>query len=442
MKSRTDSDHSPTIALLSIGNELLDGRVVNTNASQLAGKLHALGIDIAETRAVPDTLEAIVEALHELAIHKHVIVTGGLGPTSDDITAQAASIAFGDPCRFHPKAEQAIRTILKKLKFPFTQTQRRQAYLPSGAKIFPNEWGIAPGFSLQVMKANFHFLPGVPRECLPMFDKYVLPKVKRMSTRQKLMTTLLWRTFGKREADLFDSIRPVLTSYEKKFGKNFVFSSQVPFPCVDVKIEFWSGRDKKSASRAEIAKFERALCQKLDRFTYARKPISLAEAVLDLLRKHKLTLGTAESCTGGMLGEMLTAIPGASDVYFGGVIVYNNQVKEALLGVKAATLRRYGAVSKDTAIEMARGARDALHTDYALSLTGISGPGGGSAQKPVGTIYVGLSDAASSNFQHRVIFQGRGDRLQNRLFASYLALDMLRGSVIQKFEGKKRNGTR
>ena len=426
-----------SIALLTIGNELLDGRTINTNAAYFGESIQALGLEVIEARTVPDTLEAIGEALHELAVHTHIIVTGGLGPTSDDLTAVAAGIAFSDPCRYHAEAERDIRATLKRIGFPYTKTQKRQAFLPAHAKIIANRWGIAPGFQMRVFKATFYFLPGVPRECRPMFDAAIAPKLRRIRGAKKLLHRSLWRCFGEREADLYARIRPLVMKAQKLYGANFDFSSQIPFPSVDIRIEFWRGKGTRTASKKEIEEFSTELTKKLAPITYTRARESLAAVVIRLLRQQKASLATAESCTGGLVGEMLTDVAGASEAYRGGVVSYANSAKEKLLGVRPSTLRRHGAVSHETAQEMAKGVRHALGADYVISLTGVSGPGGGSAQKPVGTLFVGISDCSRTESVHRLILRSQGDRLQNRLFASFLALDMLRKLILENQEKTK-----
>lgn len=433
------------IAILNIGNEVLDGRTVNTNATFFAEAIHRNGFNVTEIRVVPDEFPAIARALKDLLSYDFVIATGGLGPTDDDLTAKAVAKAFHQPTVLAKAGVAAIRAQLKTLNLPYTEIQERQAILPKKARVLKNTWGIAPGFEVKQGKTRFFFMPGVPRECRPMFEHFVLPVIKKTKTKQKLLRTELWRCFGRREADLFSDIADLVEPFTKKFGLNFDFSSQIPFPVCDIRVEFWQNRDPKNLaipSKREMDDFTAAISERLGSFVYARDRRSLVQVVIEALRAQGATLAVSESCTGGMLGQMITDISGCSDVFLGGAINYANSAKEILAGVPNAILRQHGAVSAETAEALSSGIRERLRADFALSLTGVSGPGGGTAAKPVGTIFVGLSSPYSTKTVHLLIKNGRGDRLQNRSYASHLALDMLRQTLIENSKGKKNGNER
>lgn len=427
-------------AILSIGNELLDGRTVNTNAAFFAESLRELGIEVSEVRVVGDFPADIGCALADLEKYRIVIVTGGLGPTVDDLTAAAVAKAWGEPLVSHPRAVAAVRDQLKKLRSPYTAAQARQANLPKSARVLRNTWGIAPGFMMKRGHTKFFFLPGVPRECRPMFAAFIRPVVEKLQPRPQLLESQLWRCFGRREADIFSLLKPLVARYSARFGLNFDFSSQLPYPLVDIRVDFWRARDsrKPAASARERKLFAEQVSKKVCDFCFARERISLAYSLQKILQEQQWTVATAESCTGGMVAAMLTDSPGSSQVFWGGVTSYANSAKEELLGVSPGLLRRYGAVSKEVAIAMAEGIRQRSGARFGLSLTGVSGPGGGSPEKPVGTIYVGISSALGSESGHLVIKASQGDRLQNRTYASHLALDMLRKKIIREAKALKR----
>ena len=417
------------LAILNIGGELLDGRTVNSNAQYFAQRLHEMGITVSEVLMVEDTIESITEALHYLNSYQSVLVTGGLGPTSDDCTSAAAAHAFQIPRKFLPAAERIVRRQLGNGKQKYTALQKSQALLPQGSQVLDNHWGIAPGFSYLFQRTRYYFLPGVPRECRPMFDANVLPLLTRKLKDRRMLSQHLWRCFGKKEAELYRIIASIIEPLQKKYASNFYFSCLIPYPSVDIRIAFWQEKGKPTPSVSLQKRVVAQIDQKLGDVVYTKEPITLAEVVLRKLVAIGKTVATAESCTGGLVGKLLTDAPGSSKVYRGGTVCYANAAKETLLGVRPSTLRRYGAVSKETALEMAQGIQDSLQSDYAISISGVAGPDGGSAQKPVGTIFIGFAAPDGLTFKHHVIVKRPSDRAQIRAYASHLALDMLRRTV-------------
>ncbi len=415
------------IAILNIGDELLDGRTTNSNASFFAAVLKGAGLTVQEVRMVEDNADAIVAALEDLSIYDEVIVSGGLGPTADDITAMAAAKFSKQPQVYLPAAEKMIRRQLAPEKQKYSLTQRRQAFLPKKAKIIDNRWGIAPGFWLCARKTNYSFLPGVPRECRPMLEKVLLPRILASDkSPQRIKEALIWQCFGAKEADLYSLIASDVEQAQKKFGDNFSFSCLIPFPIIQIRVEFWQGRGKRSATKEERKRFVAALNRTLKQFIFTRKNESLAQNVLSCSSEISVTISTAESCTGGMIGAALTDISGSSDTYLGGVVSYSNETKQRILGVQAATLRRHGAVSEAVVCEMAEGVRDKQQSDFAVAISGIAGPGGGSKEKPVGTLWCAVAGPKRTITRHVLCKQGKGTREQNRRYAVVLALNLLR----------------
>lgn len=414
-----------TVFLLGVGDELLDGRVNNTNANFFATHLTQNGLKVVEVRAVADSIAIIGKALHEAArLADTVIVTGGLGPTSDDLTAEAAAKAFGKKYVESAEARKQIKAMLQLRGTNPTPARLGMARVPAGAKIMRNDHGVAPAFHCRHDNCDYFFLQGVPRECRPIFLEQILPRLKKQARGQGRRHYNIWRTFGRKEADIHLALKPLIQRFEKKYPDAVRFGFQIPWPCVDVRFEVWQA--KKMPTAREISDICRSISEALQEWTFSRKDESMAEAVMQRLRLHKKTLATAESCTGGLVGKMLTDIPGSSENYLGGAVTYANSAKQVFAAVSHGSIRRHGAVSRQVAAEMALGIRDALSADLAVSLTGISGPSGGTKDKPVGTIYIGLADHEKVTCQHKVNLSAQGARHQNREYAAHLALDMIR----------------
>jgi nicotinamide-nucleotide amidase len=412
------------IFLLSVGDELLDGRTLNTNASWLGEQLRLAGISVGEIRCVSDRVEDISAALKVASRASTVIVTGGLGPTNDDRTLAGAAKAFHRKLTETKESLRHVQARYEARGLPLTETRRRLALLPKGAAVIGNPTGTAPGAKLKINKTNFYFLPGPPNECRPMFEESVLPALK---PEKKLLRRRIWRTFGRGESDVYQRIAPEIAAMEKKYPSSFVFGVHISFPYIDLTLEVWESRKKPGP--AEIKKLEKLIDKKVGSLCFSHERISLPEAVAAILLERKLTLSTAESCTGGLLGKLLTDLPGSSAYYWGGVVSYANSAKEPLLGVKRSTLERHGAVSAETVSEMAEAVRRQLQTDFSLAISGIAGPGGGTPEKPVGTIHVALSSKAGTKTMHQVILYGKASRDQNRIIAANLALDLLRNAL-------------
>lgn len=413
------------IAILNIGGELLDGRTVNSNASHFANLLKANGMTVAEVRMIPDSEAAILGAMNDLSAYEEVIVSGGLGPTADDITAKIAAKFCGQKQAFLPAAETMIRRQLGLEQQKYTKTQRRQAYLPEKAKVIDNRWGIAPGFSVSSKTTTYSFLPGVPRECRPMLEYVVLPRLRKKLKKVVLLDSFVWRCFGAKEAEIYAKIAGTIEEAERELGENFSFSCLIPYPEIHIRIEFWQGKSKHVPNRKEREAISKTIDKKLGKLVFSREAKSLSQLVLEKLMDRRHTLSTAESCTGGMIGALLTETPGASNVYLGGVNSYSNASKQSLLNVRHSTLLKHGAVSEAVAAEMAQGAKDRLFSDYAISVTGIAGPDGGTREKPVGTVCFGIAGPRGTNTHKVWIKKGAGTREQNRKYAVTYALYQL-----------------
>ncbi|MGE3262589.1 MAG: CinA family nicotinamide mononucleotide deamidase-related protein [Bacteriovoracia bacterium] len=418
------------VLLLSIGDELLDGRTQNTNASWIGEQFRLNGIKVTEVRCVSDDLSEIVEALHTGKKFSVVIATGGLGPTNDDRTLLGAAKAFKKALVKTKASLEHVRSRYAARNVELTETRQRLALVPKGAKILQNPTGTAPGVHLKIEKTDFFFLPGPPHECRPMFEADILPKAKKKLSANKLVRREFWRTFGRGEGDIYASVKPIVETLEQKYPEAIRFGVHISFPYIDLTLEHWKAPGKKNPAPAELDAAVKAVLRALGMLCFTRERETLPEVLVKMLQYLKCTVATAESCTGGLAGKLLTDIPGTSSVYLGGVIAYANEVKVSLLGVRPEILETVGAVSEPCAFQMAEGARLRFGSTFALALTGISGPGGATPTKPVGTLYVALSDAEGSQTMHHVILSSKGNREQNRIIAAHLAFDALRRRIL------------
>jgi nicotinamide-nucleotide amidase len=418
------------VFLLAIGDEILDGRTQNTHATWFAEQLRLAGIPVAESRAVSDRLPAIASTLRDAARFPLVIVTGGLGPTNDDRTLEGAAKAFGLPLLESKAALRHLQKAYSARSLELTPTRRKMALAPKGARVLNNDNGTAPGLHLVHKGCDFFFLPGPPNECRPVFLKDVLPAAARRVRSRRLLQRDFWRTFGRGESAVYQQIQPLVETLEKRYPETLNVGVHIVFPYIDITIEAWKVPGRKSPPRTELERAADQISRALGSLCFSRSRESLAETVAALLRERKLTVATAESCTGGLLGKLLTDIPGSSTYYLGGVITYANSAKGLLAGVNKKSLSRHGAVSDLVVSEMAEGVRQRLGANYALALSGVAGPGGGSAEKPVGTIYVALSSGERTRTVRQVILGGKGSRDQNRIIAAHLALDALRSEIL------------
>lgn len=416
------------VFLLSIGDELLDGRTMNTNASYFGEQLRLSGIPVQEVRCISDNIEQIASCLRESKKFPLVITTGGLGPTNDDRTLEGASRAFRLPLVETKASLDHVTKRYQARNLPLTPSRLRMAKIPKGSLVLENVNGTAPAVALKVGKSQFYFLPGPPNECRPIFAG-ILKRAEKLVPGKKLYRREFWRTFGKGESDIYHSISPMVEELERKYPETFTFGVHISFPCIDLTMEAWKVKGRKLPTEAELKKLSAYIDEKIGNLCFTRQREDLSAVVSRILKEKQLTLSTAESCTGGLIGKMLTDISGSSSFYWGGVVAYDNCVKKLLLGVEAATLASDGAVSEATVRQMAEGIRSRLKTNYSLAVSGVAGPDGGSADKPVGTIHVALSSAKGSKTLHRVILNGSGSRDQNRIIAAHLALDLLRDAL-------------
>jgi competence/damage-inducible protein CinA-like protein len=403
-------------AVLSIGTELTRGELVNSNAAWLASELTAVGFEVAEHTVVDDVVERIVDSLRRLAARARVVVsTGGLGPTSDDLTAKAVACALGVGMVRDEASLEAIRRRFEKAGRTMSPSNEKQADFPEGADILPNAMGTAPGFGVHIGDCALYFLPGVPREMEAMFEQQVVPRIRALAPDDSYQSRL--RTFGQPESIVGEKLAGVELAFP-----GVTLGYRAHFPEIEVKVLARAGSRATAKSLCEEATGE--VRSRLGQTIYGEGDDTFAGVVGRALRTRGFTLAIAESCTGGLLGHLLTREPGASDFLLLDAVTYANSSKARVLGVDEETIRWHGAVSPEVAEAMARGAKRVAGSDIALSLTGIAGPSGGSDSKPVGTVYIAIARPDGGiDVQHR-LFAGGRERIQ--ILAAYGALQAVR----------------
>ncbi len=373
------------VEILCIGTELLLGNIVNGNARWLAEQLAALGLPHFRQTVVGDNRDRLIAEVQTISRRSRVLITtGGLGPTPDDLTTEAIAAAFSTPLEERPEVWDDITAKARSRgRTPGAET-RRQALLPRGADVLPNITGTAPGMIWSPIEGfTVLTLPGVPSEMRSMWQATAVPWFQRSGLSKGVFNSRLLRFWGIGEStlaeqlhDLLDQSNPTVAPYA---GRG------------EVKLRVTAHATAEAESLRLLDATEAELRQRTGELCFGCDDQSLASVVLEQLRKQQQTLSVAESCTGGGLGAELTAIPGSSDVLLGGVIAYSNALKQRLLGVSAELLEQFGAVSDPVAQAMAEGARRVTGSDWSMAVTGIAGPGGGSAEKPVGLVYIAVA---------------------------------------------------
>ncbi len=407
------------LEVLTIGTELLLGYTVDTNAAELGRALAAAGADITRRTTVADRPEAIragvAEALDRTGF---VITTGGLGPTRDDMTKTVVAELFGKPLALDEGLLASIRARFDRMGRPMPAINRMQAEVPEGAVILPNPRGTAPGLWVEDVRGRVAvLLPGVPREMRGLLVDEVLPRiVARQGSGRRVVRSRTVRTTGVSESALAERVGPIETEIVP-----LTLAYLPSVEGVDLRVTAW-GLEPKDAEARLAAVVER-LKAAVGEHGYGEDDADLAAVLLEALRTGRHRLGVAESCTGGMIGERITNIPGASDTFIGGVVAYADVIKTAALKVPLETLEAYGAVSEATVRAMAEGAQRLFSADCAIAVTGIAGPGGGTPEKPVGTVWLAARVHTTTRALRRVL---PGDRDDVRRRATQAGLDLLR----------------
>jgi nicotinamide-nucleotide amidase len=419
---------SRQVELITIGDELLLGFTIDTNAAHISRELATNGIEIVRRTTVGDEAEKIAQAVRDaLDRTGAVITTGGLGPTTDDLTKPAIARIFGRAM----KLDEAVLARLEerwRMRFPnsvFPATNRTQAEIPEGARILVNRRGTAPGIWLEDEKGRWvAMMPGVPREMRGMLAEELLPRIlARMKGVETVILSRTLRTTGIAESAIAELLGPNFLGEPATELGSLPLAYLPGVAGVDLRVTA-RGMPRERAQKL-VKQAILKLRSRVEAYAYGEDDTDLAAVVLDRCRALKLKLAVAESCTGGLLGERLTNIPGSSDVFLGGVIAYHNDVKKGLLGVSAEVMKRHGAVSEEVALQMAAGVRERTGADVGVSVTGIAGPGGGTPEKPVGLIWIAIHSLDAKARRFHVV----GDRTEIRQRAAQAALEMVRRAL-------------
>jgi nicotinamide-nucleotide amidase len=408
--------------LLSVGDEVISGEIADTNAAWLSQRLSELGVDVVRHAAVGD-VESDVEAAVRLAASRaHVVlVTGGLGPTEDDLTRHGLAAAAGVALELDEASLQSIEQRFYRFGRPMPPQNRIQAMIPAGASVLPNSEGTAPGFIVRVDGVPVAALPGVPHEMKAMFESHLAAFITALPVERHAIRVERIRCFGIPESLVNQTLKPWLAR-----NANPLVGMTVSDGIITVKFR---GTGHSEAEAAEAIRPVREEAEKLlASFVFGRGHATLEGAVADLLERHRKTLAVAESCTGGLVGHLLTNVAGISRFLLEDLVTYSNPSKVELLGVPEGMLAQYGAVSEEVAKAMAEGVRQRAKADIGLSTTGIAGPAGGTPEKPVGLVYVGLATEAGTRAE-RLQALGTREIIKDR--AARNALNVLRLHLAQ-----------
>jgi nicotinamide-nucleotide amidase len=404
--------------VISTGTELTLGQTVDTNSAWIAQRLAALGVRTERHVTVADELRAICDVLREATRHADLVVlSGGLGPTDDDLTRQAFADVSGRPLTLHAASLEQVRAFFSERGREMPEPNRVQALLPESAEAIRNQTGTAPGIAMQIGGALCIALPGVPSELMQMFESDVAPRVAADAGGRVLLSRKLNCT-GRGESEIGALIRDLMQR-----GRNPEVGTTAASGIIGVRLN--AEADSSEQAQRLLDETEADVRRRLGDLIFGHDDETLAEAVGRLLRQARRTVSTAESCTGGLIGKLLTDIAGSSDYFVGSAVTYSNQAKQRLLNVPADVIAGHGAVSAETASAMAAGARAVLASDYAISATGIAGPSGGSAAKPVGLVFIGLATPKTVR-AHELQLGATSGRVMVRLRAAQAALNLLR----------------
>lgn len=421
--------HQINASIITIGDELLIGQTIDTNSAFIATELNKLGIWVKRRVAVGDVKEDILRTLEEQSKESQiVIITGGLGPTADDITKPCLCEYFDAKMIRDESVLENIRQIFERIRknLPnanfMLERNLKQAEVPDKCRVLPNLRGTAPGMWFEKEGVIYISLPGVPHEMTGLMESSVLPLLKAHFKLPAIVHKTLF-TFGQGESLLAESLK----GFEEALPPYIKLAYLPNFGAV--KLRLTGKGDYKEKLQSEINNLFVWMERLVKEFVVANEDITMQEVVAKLLDKHKLFVGTAESCTGGYLAHLFTSRPGSSSSFKGSIVSYANEAKENILGVQHATIVTYGAVSEETVIEMINGALEKLNVDYVIATSGILGPGGGTQQKPVGTVWIGVGNRKAVR-THKYFF--RFDRKRNIELAASNALNMLRKFIIEQ----------
>ena len=401
--------------IIAVGSELLTPQRLDTNSLFLTEQLNGLGVEVTTKYVVGDERDRLADIVRRaISSARIVILSGGLGPTEDDVTRDAVALALDRKQNFHAEIADHLEQRFRQANRKMAEVNKRQAFIIEGAEILANDRGTAPGQWIDDSHVSIMLLPGPPHELKAMFTRQCLPRLERVVPKQ-VIRTLVLRVAGMAESDLDQTISPVYKKYTNPVTTILAGEG-------DIQVHLRARCSNEADAVALLAEVAGSIELLLGDRIYSRNGEPLEAIVGELLKKHHATLSVAESCTGGWLAQRITSVRGSSDYFVGGFITYSNAMKTELLSVSEEILERHGAISRETAEAMAIGARRRTGSTFALSITCEAGPDA-SENVPIGTTYVALADAAGCQVVHR---QFLGDRARIRVFATQMALDLLR----------------
>ena len=410
--------------ILATGDEIRSGALVDSNSAYIAEKLEQEGVAVTRHISVGDDLDDLVNTMTEISQRVDVaVVTGGLGPTTDDLTSEAAAKAAGVKCEMDQKALQEIKDFFKKRQWPFSKSNAKQALLPKGCTTLDNPVGTAPGFQIKIGKCQFFCVPGVPPEMKRMLSQQVLPRIVDMQgdTRQYYMIRNI-STFGLGESKVGEAVADVVKAVP---GVKLGLRSWFP----EIHVKLYAQGENQSQLTELLDKATAWVTEKMGNKVLSIEGRHMPQVVAELLLSKDATIALAESCTGGLIANWMTDIAGSSGYFLFSGVTYANEAKMDVLGVPKATLEQHGAVHEETAKAMAEGARRVAGSTYGLATSGIAGPDGGTDEKPVGTVCIGLA-TPTETIGRRLHFPF-GKRLMNKTIFAVTALNMLRKELIK-----------
>jgi len=424
--------------ILTIGDELLSGDTVNSNLAFLGERCRRLGISVIRAVSVRDRIDEIVAALADVGRWADLcLISGGLGPTSDDLTAEAVARACGVPLARNHEAVAAMMEMFARFNRPMPEINRKQADLPAGADMLANPIGTAPGFAVRLPNSAeggrrcwVACLPGVPREMRRMMVEQIEPRIAQ-EFALPVTHRRVYRAIGRGESAIAVELEPIVAEARTRSPglATLYLHYRASAPQVLLIAEGTPGPDGARATMEELAELDAPFTKALQPALYGLGEADLPARVIAALTRAGQTVASAESCTGGRVGALLTEVAGASACYFGGVIAYDNTVKMGVLDVSQADLSQHGAVSEAVARAMAVGARRVMGTDFAVATTGVAGPGGGSPEKPVGTVDIAVADAEGSTYKR---LQLHGERTLIQHVSAVWALKLLWDRMVSR----------
>jgi len=408
--------------IISIGDELLIGQTINTNAAWMGQELNKIGIDVHQVSVITDDEQHIRKALDESRERVNIVlITGGLGPTRDDITKTTLASYFKTRLIENEEVLSIIKGRLKSRKLEMNELNRKQALVPENSRIFLNQWGTAPGMWFEDKDTVFVSMPGVPTEMKGLMTEYVLPAIKeKFHPPEIIHKTLL--TMGTIEARLAD----ILEDFENELPDEIKMANLPSSPIIKLRL---SARGQERSILEELIKKQvDKLYKIIPDLIFGTEPDTLEEIVGRLLKERKQTLSTAESCTGGNISHLITNVPGSSDYYIGSVVAYANEIKINTLNVPVEIIDKQGAVSKGVVLQMANNIKELFGTDYSIAISGTAGPTGGTPDKPVGTTWIAIGTP-----DHCIAYKFNlgTDRIRNIHMASLVSLNLLRKNILK-----------